>query len=250
MERVEVSGEGFLFGYGIFETIKIENKVAKNIELHFKRLENSAKELGIFFNISFEGFNYIINSEIEKLKERDFILRFSLIKDGDKSKYFVNSRKNNYSLEKYEKGFKLKISEIKRNSSSKVVYHKTLNYMENYMELMSGKNLGYDEIIFFNEKGYLCEGAISNIFLIFENMICTPKVENGLLAGIKREEILKKLKDIGENIIEKDITYDMLFSAQEIFVTNSILGIMKVDTIEDKKYAFKKIEKLKKKLKS
>lgn len=248
MERIDVGGEGFLFGYGIFETIKIENKKAKNIELHFERLKNSARELDINCDISFKYFETIIEKEIESFKEKDYILRFSLVKDGNSSKYFINSRKNNYSSEKYEKGFKIKISDIKKNSSSKLLYHKTLNYMENYMELMKAKNLGYDEVIFFNEKGYLCEGAISNIFVVIGDRIYTPRLDNGLLPGIKRFEIIRKLKEVGENIIEDNITYEMLFSATAIFVTNSILEIMKVTEIDGRKFLSNEVSILKDKI--
>ena len=249
MEKINITEEGFLFGYGIFETIKVIDKVAENLDLHYERLKKSANELEIFLNISFEEFKQIICDEIKKVESKNFIMRFSLIKDGERSKYFINSRKNNYSLEKYEVGFKLKISSVKRNSSSKLTYHKTLNYMENYIELMEAKKFGFDEVIFFNEKGYLCEGAISNIFLMSDDKIYTPRIENGLLPGIKRNELIKKLRNIGENVVESDITYDMLLSATSIFVTNSILGMMKVVEIEDKHYLTNEFENLKRRIK-
>lgn len=248
MERIEISEDGFLFGYGIFETLSVKDKNAENLLLHYERMKNSAFELKISFKLSFTEFKKIIENEIKKLGKSKFILRFSIIKSGNNSKYYINARENNYDEASYEKGFKLRISDITRNKNSKLVFHKTLNYMENYIELIKSRELGYDEAIFFNNEGNLCEGARSNIFLVYEDRIATPKVKNGLLKGIKRDEVIAKLRELGENVTEENISYEKFVAAKEVFITNSVLGIMKVIQINQKTYSCEFIENLMKKL--
>ncbi|MGL6115899.1 aminotransferase class IV [Cetobacterium sp. SF1] len=248
MERIkEIKEEGFLYGYGLFETINIKNKIPKNLEKHFLRLKSSAMDFNIEFSLNYDEFKNLFFEEISKYKENDFILRFTLIKDGDESKYFFNKRSNPYGKEIYEKGFKVKISDFLRNENSRLVYYKTLNYMENYMELLEARKENYNEVIFFNSKNYLCEGAISNIFIISKGIFYTPSLKNGLLKGIMRDEIINKLKAHGEIIKEENINLKFLIEADEIFITNSILGIMKVSELNGKKYSTRVVESLKEK---
>ena len=70
---------------------------------------------------------------------------------------------------------------------------------------------------------------MSNIFIIKNNKIFTPDINQGLLPGIIRNFIVERY-----NVIEKRITLEELFNADEIFITNSILGIMKISKIENK----------------
>ena len=121
-----------------------------------------------------------------------------------------------------------------------LVYVKSTCYIENIVEKNKGRNLGFDEIIFLNEKGYIAEGATSNIFFIKNNKIFTPKVKCGILNGIVRQWVVDNfIVEEGEYKIE-----DLLMS-DAIFVTNSIVGIMKVCEIEGKKFnSHDKIEEI------
>ena len=95
---------------------------------------------------------------------------------------------------------------------------------------------GYDEVLFLNENGLVTEGSISNIFLVKGNIIYTPKAESGLLPGVVRNFIIDEF-----NVIEKEIVLDDLFNADEIFITNSLLGVMKISKLEDKIFEKNKI---------
>lgn len=265
MERkLENISDGFLYGYGLFETVKIENNHPKNLEKHFERLASSCKTLNMNMDFDYEKFQNIFLDEIEKNKteknkteknemesfsEENYILRISFVKDGDSTKYFFNKRKNPYDLKSYENGFKLTISQVRRDSNSILVYHKTLNYMENLLSLSAAKSKNFNEILFFNEKNYLCEGAVSNVFLMKNGIVYTPKVGNGLLKGVMRDEVIKRLNDQGIEVVEDNINMQFLLDSDGVFITNSILGIMKVIQIDDKKYSGKLVEELKAKLK-
>ncbi|MGL4866338.1 MAG: aminotransferase class IV [Cetobacterium sp.] len=244
--RIDNIADGFLYGYGLFETVKVENREPLNLEKHFKRLSYSAEKLNINIELTFVEFKSLFLDEIKLYKEKNYILRISFIKDKDSTQYFFNKRENLYDINSYNNGFKLKISLLKKDKNSILVYHKTLNYMENILALSKAKADGYGEVLFFNQEGYLCEGAISNIFLIKNNIIYTPSLQNGLLNGIMRDEVINKLEKNNIKIIEGNIDKKFLLTCEEVFITNSIFGIMKVTQIEDKKYATGFVEKLKK----
>lgn len=238
--------DGFLYGYGLFETVKIENKKPLNLEKHFKRLSSSAKILNINMDLNDIQFKNLFLNEINLHIENNYILRISVVKDNNSTKYFFNKRENVYDFKSYENGFKLKISSIKRDRNSTIIYHKTLNYMENILEISKAKDNGYNEVLFFNQEGYLCEGAISNIFLIKDKIVYTPNLKNGLLNGIMRNEVIEKLNNNNIEVRESDIDIKFLLNSDEVFITNSIVGIMKVIQIENKKFSTKYVENLKK----
>lgn len=237
--------DGFSYGLGVFETIKLLKSKPMFLKQHIKRLESSLEYLEI------------INKEVKEKLSEDYILKFI---EENKEKYFNYSRVNAlkivvtkeniifqlreamYALEDYEEGIKVCTSQVKRNETSSLVYHKTLNYGDNILEKRLATKKGYDEVVFFNTKGELSEGAISNVFLVKNKKIYTPTIKCGLLNGIIRQYIIENY-DCTETIIYKeDIkNYD------EMFITNSLMGIMPVQSMDE--CEFKSIELAKKLIK-
>ena len=135
-------------------------------------------------------------------------------------------RANHYTPEKYEKGFYMDISEVKRNETSPLVYHKTMNYGDCILEKRNAAAAGMDERLFLNTKEQISEGTVSNVFFVRKGVICTPEVSCGLLPGILREYLCES-----EEVKETDIYVRDLKWYQECFVTNSLMGIMPVRQI-------------------
>ena len=94
------------------------------------------------------------------------------------------------------------------------------------MEKRKGKKAGIDEPIFLNTKNEISEGATTNVFFIKDKKIYTPAKECGLLPGIIRQYLLETYPVEEKRIFPEDISqYD------EMFVTNSLLGIMPVKNL-------------------
>ena len=90
---------------------------------------------------------------------------------------------------------------------------------------------GFKDTLFLNEKGYVTETSCANIFIVKNNKIYTPKISCGLLNGIIRMWVVKTF-----SVIETELTLEDIKNADEIFLTNSLMGIMKVNRFEDKNY--------------
>ncbi len=218
--------DGFFFGLGVFETICLKEKNPVFLEWHLERMNNSLKQFNISQKVEVE--------EVKQwLKEKENIissLKALKIVVSEKNKLFL-LRDNPYNKEKITKGFNLEYSNILRNEKSKLVYHKSLNYGENILEKRSLAGTNTDEVIFLNTKGQICEGSVCNIFFVKEGQIYTPKVECGLLAGILRRFIIEEFK-----VIEKEIYPEDIYSMDECFVTNSLMGIMPVNKLGKKSF--------------
>jgi branched-subunit amino acid aminotransferase/4-amino-4-deoxychorismate lyase len=85
---------------------------------------------------------------------------------------------------------------------------------------------GVDEALCLNEKGFLAEASMSNIFLVTDGILKTPVKESGILPGITRETVLELASQLGINSVEHNIRLDELFQAQEAFLTNSLIEVM------------------------
>ena len=87
---------------------------------------------------------------------------------------------------------------------------------------------GYNDVLFLNEKGFICETSCANIFFIKNDKIFTPFSQNGLLNGIIRKWIIENY-----NVLEKNIKLSEINDFDEVFVSNSLVGIMPVNSINN-----------------
>lgn len=218
-ERITLDS-GYFFGRGVFETILVKRKPVF-LKEHIERLNKGIRVLELGDEILLED---ILNI-IDKYSIKNCVLKIAV----SEKNIVIETRDNKYKTGDYLKGFYLKISNINRNSKSKLTYIKSTNYLDNILQREEALKNGYDEVLFLNEKGFVAEGSVSNIFLIKENKIYTPKVESGLLPGVVRKFIIDEF-----NVIEKEIIIEDLFNADEIFITNSLLGVMGISKLEDK----------------
>ena len=211
--------EGFQFGLGAFETIAVENKNPVFLERHFRRLQKAADFLGMGEirqrGITEEAvYRYLEEAHLESGALKVMLSRENCI---------MTERKSPHTEESYQKGFVADFSQIRRNETSPLVYHKTMNYGDCILEKRAATRAGMNERIFLNTSGQICEGTVSNVFFVQRGQICTPKVSCGLLPGIMREYLLEHYP-----IEETEIYPNELEQYEECFVTNSLMGIMPV----------------------
>lgn len=218
-EKIHLDG-GFYFGRGLFETILVK-RYPVFLKEHLDRINSGLQVIGVDKKITEEN----VLEAVSKLKCEDCVLKLVVT---DKNVIYT-TRKNNYTEEQYKKGFNIKISSIKRNQHSRITYLKSLNYLENILEHENCIKEGYNEVIFFNTNGNLTEGSVSNVFFIKDKKIYTPFINCGLLNGTVRKFIMNNY-----NVIEGEFNKEDLTNSDEIFLTNSIMGVMKVSKICEK----------------
>jgi branched-subunit amino acid aminotransferase/4-amino-4-deoxychorismate lyase len=228
--------EGLLYGYGIFETIKVVNREAQHLARHFQRMQASSLALGMNLDMDVTSFSCRVEQEIADEKLGSFALRLSLLKDADSYQLIITKRALTYTPEIYQQGFNLTLSSIQRNQSSPLVYHKTLNYLDNLLELNRVKAQGFNEVLFLNTQDYIAECATSNNFFIKDGALYTPRVESGILKGIMRDVVIEKCQSQRIDILEQDIGLEFLQQADEAFISNALMGIMPVVSIDNQRY--------------
>jgi len=235
--QVNISEAGIQYGFGLFETLKLTNGVPEDLGMHLNRLQTSMNH----FNLSVDNLRQKVNEGINKICVAndvfDGILKISVLKGNQENHLLFTMRPNTYSKDRYEKGFKLGLSKIKRNPYSDLVYHKTCNYMECVYERQKVIERGYDEVLFINIHDELAEGAVSNLFWVKDNNLYTPSLSTGILNGITRGKIIDYAEKNGIKVHQGSYKLKELENADACFITNSIMGIMPVSEIENTWYS-------------
>jgi len=238
---------GLLYGESVFETILIEDNNIFDFQKHLNRLENGAKELEINFNYSDKDVEKIIKELQSKNNLKNAICRITLTKGVGERRglsSFQNfnetflitiSKFDGYTDEIYAKGYKVIISsyeKIDRKNLPQGIKHG--NYLQNIYAYKEAENEDANEAILLDRNGNITEATMANIFWKKDNVFYTPSIKLSLLPGIMRSKVIKFLKSSGEKILEGEYSLKELFSADEIFLTSSVLVVMPIIEISDK----------------
>lgn len=221
----EVFEPGFLFGWGVFETLRAYKGKVPFLDRHVRRLDAGLARIGI------EGTKVDYAQAITKLlKENsldDAYIRITAYKKRESTGVLIYVDKFGYYPDSaYEKGFTAIISKYKRDASNPLYNIKAISNLENRLAWHEAQLAKKDEALVLNKKGYLAGGSRSNIFLVKNNKAFTPSIENGAFCGITRGMIIKELNNSRIKVFSKQLTVKDLLSADEAFLTSALLEVM------------------------
>jgi branched-chain amino acid aminotransferase len=254
---------GFLYGYGLFETMRAYNRHIFRLDRHLARLRHSAESLGLAPSViaseTKQSLEAACTKTLEANKLKDARLRLTVSAgEGDmtpdpstcSNPTVLITAQNLVPLPagKYETGFKASLSSLRRNSQSPLSRLKSTCYMENILARMAARAAGCDEAILLNEQGYLAEGSTTNIFLVSNGELITPSLGSGVLPGITREAVLEIARASNIKTLKRQVELKELIEADEAFVTNSILELMPLTWFEGKPIGTGKPDELTRKL--
>jgi branched-chain amino acid aminotransferase len=246
--RLSPFDHGFLYGYGLFETTRAYNGHIFRLDSHLTRLRCSAESIGLTHSIltteeGKQSLKAACMATLEANELKDARIRLTVSAgEGDmtpdpgtcSSPTVLITARNLVPLppEKYETGFKAAVSFLRRNSQSPLSRLKSTCYMENVLARMTARAAGYDEAIFLNEQGYLAEGSTTNVFLASHGELITPPFESGVLPGITRDAVLEIARTSNIKATERWVELNELIEAEEAFLTNSVLELMPLVSVE------------------
>jgi branched-chain amino acid aminotransferase len=241
--RISVMDYGFLYGFGLFETMRAYGGQVFLLDRHVDRLASSAGELGL--PVDTEELKKAVIDTLQANKLVDARVRITVSRgEGSMSPDTGASEKptvlvtaanyHPYPDPTYRKGFSAIFSTIRRNSQSPLSRLKSTNYMESMLAKQEARSAGADEALFLNEKGLLAEASMSNIFLVDGGVLRTPGLENGILPGITRQMVLEMAPRLNIDCIEQGVKPEEIYHSGEAFLTNSLMEIMPLTGLDGK----------------
>jgi branched-chain amino acid aminotransferase len=246
--RISVGDSGFLYGAGLFETMRAYNGIVFRLDDHLDRLLASTKALFIEHSYNKEYLAEAVNKVLEVNNLTDARIRLTLSAGAipqaqvkpNPTLLVTATKLQPYPAEYYKKGVLVVLCPTRQNTSDPACGHKTTSYLLRMLSLKQAHEKGAAEALWFTIDGRLAEGCVSNVFLVKDSKLFTPRTNTPVLPGIARKTVCElaienpsTLLRTGKiELIEKDLTIDDLLGANEVFITNVIMQVMPVVGIE------------------
>ncbi len=244
--KISIFDRGYLYGDGIFETMRSYAGVIFKLDDHLDRLFNALKVMRMKPPYKKQVFENIIYKCIETNGIKSGYIRLAITRGEGRFgiSYKDNFRPNTVIVAKpfgeypdwmYKSGIKSKIVSIRQNEYSPVSAIKSSNFLQFILARLYAKEDGYDEAILLNTKGNVAEAATSNIFFVKREFLVTPSIDSGILPGVTRRVIIEIAKKLKMGVRERTVSPRELKSADEIFLTNSLVEVMPVTGVNGRR---------------
>jgi branched-chain amino acid aminotransferase len=234
--QIPADDGGFLYGAGLFETMRAYGGMVFRIDDHLDRLLTSAKALSIEHDYTKEYLRDAVSEVLEANKLTDARLRLTLsagaISHSKATLLITTTNLQPYPAEYYQKGVLVVLCRFRQNITDPTCGHKTTSYLPRMLALKQAHEKKAAEALWFTTDGRLAEGCISNVFLVKDYRLFTPTTNTPVLAGIARKTVCELAIANKIEIVEKDLTIDDLLGADEVFITNVIMQVMPVVAVE------------------
>jgi branched-chain amino acid aminotransferase len=238
----------FSYGDGIFETIRLSNGKILFFDDHFARLQRGADflrlELPEYFNKDFLQHQIFETAESNEISMNGRV-KVTVFRSG-KGKYEPETDSGHWVINisplyrpDYlwnENGLNLGIFEKAQKPCDESSNYKTTSSLIYVLAAVYKKESGFDESILLNTKGNVADAIYANVFMVKDKKIYTPSLSEGSIDGVMRKQILKLAKKAGFKSFEEVITLDDLKNSDEIFLTNSVKGVIWINNFSGKIY--------------
>ncbi len=246
---VSVWDAGFLFGEGVFTTLRLYRGQAPDLPDHWQRLQQQSSQLEIPFPLGLDQTRRIVANLVQKNNHStiDTRLRITLTRGGNPEHPLPisPSSASTPTVMLALTPLPSDHDDLNRQGIAAITLGpeylrghfpalKSLNYLPSLLALREARNRGCSEAIILSESKVITEGAVSNIFLIQDNEIQTPADDGRILAGRTRSRVLDLAAEKGLICRESALTEKDLNQADEVFLCNSIREVVPIIRINGK----------------
>lgn len=232
---VPAHSQGHLWGRGLFETIAVYNGRPFALTRHLARLRSGAARLALQLPED-SVLQAAIAAVLAGCSAELHRLRITLT-GGESPGLTLVEESGHLLIQLTSVPFTPPEASLvtvpwRQNEFSPLAGIKSTSYAGNAVALAWAQERGATEALFLNTAGDLCEGAVSNIFIVRNGAVLTPFLDAGCLPGVTRALVLELCLQLGRSSSEKALTPSDLGSADEVFLTSSLRGVLPVRTVD------------------
>jgi branched-chain amino acid aminotransferase len=227
--RIPPGDAGFLFGDGLFETLRVDQGRARDVEAHLDRLFAGLRRVRIDPPEKRPALERAIAEVAEAAPHPVARLRITITQgsDGCPTRLIITSPYGPPDERSYREGVTAHLLPDHRiDSSSPLAGLKSLCFQLNRLALHIAESHGAFEALLMNERGRLTEGSRSNVAVVFPDGVFTPPKNDGCLPGTVRRRLLEK-----GALKEWPIAPEDLATASEVLLMNSLIGVLPVSRV-------------------
>ena len=245
---IPVFDHGFLYGEGVYETLRTYRRRPFLFDRHMIRLRQSAAMLALpvpFSDADLEarvdetlaahpGFD---EAYIRILLTRGVgDLSYALSASPTPSLVIIVKPLPTYPERTFTEGIRLAVVDIHRNHPHALnPAIKSNNLLNNAMAMQEAYARGAEEALMLNHDGDLVECSQSNVFVVRDGEVATPPLAAGLLRGITRAVVLELTDELGIRSAERRVTLTDMASADEVFITGTTREVTPVASIDGRR---------------
>jgi branched-chain amino acid aminotransferase len=243
--RLSVFDHAFLYGYGLYETMRAYHGKIFLLERHIARMRKSAEIIGLAKKLAGIDLIKACKETLAANNLPDARIRLTVSNgesdaapwaggaEGGPTVVITARPYTSFPPEKYNSGFRVGIASVRRCRQSVVATLKSVNHLASVMARTEATAHGMDEALLLNDDGYIAEGGGCNIFFVEEAVLLTPPLDSGILPGVTREVIMEMAAGVGIGVKEVDIAPEALQRFDEAFVTNAMIEVMPVTAVRE-----------------
>lgn len=237
---VSAQDGGFLYGAGLFETLRGDQGVVFRLDDHLDRLFSSASQLGMDLPFDKTFVAEAVASVLEANDLKDARLRVTVTsgpvsapEDQRRPTLLIaGAPLQGYPEDYYRHGVRVILCPYRQNPSDPLTGHKSTSYFPRMLALRLAHQGHAAEALWFTPDGGLAEGCVSNVFLVKDGSLLTPPLDTPVLPGIARKAVATIAGEQSLSLTEQRLTIDDLLGADEVFLTNVIMKVLSVTGIE------------------
>jgi branched-chain amino acid aminotransferase len=134
-----------------------------------------------------------------------------------------------------QNGVRARVSSWRRISPQSLIPHAKASgqYLNSVLAKIESLKTGYDEAILLDDQGHVSEGTGENVFVVKDGAIATPSQTAGILDGINRKSVIEIARDLGHQVVERDVARAELILADEVFLTGTAAELTPLREIDD-----------------
>jgi branched-chain amino acid aminotransferase len=237
-ERMLSPGQlGLLSGWGVFTTLRVSRGAVFAWERHWARITRDARLL----NVSLPFDAAAIERDLMRLVEANGVpectMRVAAVRNsngfwqGPSTGRETDLIALTADLNPWGESVRLGLQANGRFAAGEFSGTKMLSWAQNLAWVERAHNEGFDECVLLNERGCVAECTSANIFAAAAGKVLTPPLSDGCLPGITREILLESHGAAGTEVIEKSLTPEDLYAADEVFITSTTRELLPVSEI-------------------
>ncbi len=246
---ITAGNRGLRYGDGVFETMKLRGNKIIHQQYHFERLFAGLQILK--FRLPPHLTSQYLQDTILQLSTKNESSQFAkarlMLFRKEGTLFDHRNAEPSFIIETFSlspddltfsQGLTIDIMPEVRKSCDILSRLKSNNYLPYTLAAIHAAWMNLDECIILNSNDRVCEGTISNVFIVKNSSVFTPPLSEGCVAGTMRRRLLEDFSLPGFQFMEKPFSIDELLAADEVFFTNAISFIRPVKTFREKNYPY------------
>jgi branched-chain amino acid aminotransferase len=241
--RISIRDHGFLYGDGVYETIRVAKGQAFHLDAHIKRLAHSMIAIRLRPSLSLQKIKDACEETIRRNRAREAVLRIHVTRGEGAYGFAPNPSQTStilvtvspfkpYPAALYRKGATVAIVPTRRNDPRAIPPSaKTTNCLNGILARREAAALGAAEGVMLDTAGNVAEGTVSNVFFVKRGALVTPPLGGQILSGVTRLLVIDLARQCGINVLERNVRLTDLRAFDEMFLTSTLMNILPVQRV-------------------